>query len=371
MAGTSPMLSVSAPAPEPTTETFQKQYGRGAGYPDDRHHHQFNLHGHPPPPQPQQFHPAPYASTSNTIHQHPPYHGHGHGGVPPPASEYQHPTPPWYYPPQNNNPVPVAHHREITSASTSSLRNASNNLNNVPPSLVTPKSHDSETMPPVGVGSTATTTTSSGQLLQKPTAKNANKKSAKSKKKDSDIKSPALNTEKEPGMEEEPKVEPMKQDFHFYAVDHYKEVHQACQRQLDAAFADGSISEANKENHLILLTTLINARLIKNWEDASPSTRAQYLKKEEADRKRFMSEDEVASRHCATLTARKRSPKQSGVERAESFGLTSTVEVPMLTGSSFSRRGGDAASRAGDKRKGDEADIDMDESPSEIYEGGM
>ena len=356
------MLSVAAPAPEPTTETFQKHYGRGAGYPDDRHHQQFNLHGHLPPPQ-QSFHPAPYASTSGTVHQHPPYHGHGHGVVPPPASEYHHPTPQWYYPPQNNNPVPVAPHREITSASTSSLRHASNNnLNNMPPSLVTPKSHDSETMPPVGASSAQ---------LQKPTAKSANKMSMKSKKKDSDTKSPVLNAEKEPEMEEEPKVEPMKQDFHFYAVDHYKEVHQACQLQLNAAFADGSISETNKENHLILLTTLINARLIKNWEDASPSTRAQYLKKEETDRKRFMSEDEVASRHCATLTARKRSPKQSGVKRAESFGLTSTVEVPMLTGSPSSRIGSAAASRAGNKRKGDEADVDMDEIPSEMYEGGI
>lgn len=62
---------------------------------------------------------------------------------------------------------------------------------------------------------------------------------------------------------------------------------------------------------------------------------------EEADRKRFMSEDEVASRHCATLTARKRSPKQSaagvmgsrvveGVGAARSFGLGEVV--PQMVG---------------------------------------
>lgn len=133
-------------------------------------------------------------------------------------------------------------------------------------------------------------------------------------------------------MEEEPQVEPMKQDFHFYAMDHYEEVKQVCQQQLDNSFADGSISEKNKEkNQLLLLTTLLNARLIQNWEEAPASKRAEYLKKEEADRKRFMGEEEVASRHCATLTARRRSPKQSGIlGRAGSFGLTSNVEVPLL-----------------------------------------
>lgn len=129
-------------------------------------------------------------------------------------------------------------------------------------------------------------------------------------------------------MEEEPKVEPMKQDFHFYATDHYEDARQASQQQLENSFANGSIPEKTKENQLHLLTTLINARLIQNWEAAPPSKRASYLKKEEADRKRFMSEEEVASRHCATLTARRRSPKQSaGLGSVGSFGLASNVEV--------------------------------------------
>ena len=162
-------------------------------------------------------------------------------------------------------------------------------------------------------------------------------------------------------------MEPMKQDFHYYAADHYNEVSLACQQQLTAAYADGSIAETNnKENHLFLLSTLINARLIKNWENASPATRATYLKKEEADRKRFMSEEEVASRHCATLTARKRSPKQSGVERAQSFGLTSTVEVPPTVTSSNNRSRG-----VGEKRKSDEAELNMDESSLNIFEGEL
>jgi len=158
-------------------------------------------------------------------------------------------------------------------------------------------------------------------------------------------------SDKELEMEEEPKVEPMKQDFHFYAMDHYEEAKQASQQQLDNSFANGTIPEKNKDKELYLLTTLLNARLIQNWESAPHSTRAQYLKKEEADRKRFMSEEEVASRHCATLTARRRSPKQSGgVGRMGSFGLTSTVEVPSSSPVGIARQGGST------KRPGSEID---------------
>lgn len=86
---------------------------------------------------------------------------------------------------------------------------------------------------------------------------------------------------------------------------------------------------------------------------APPSTRAHYLKLEENDRKRFMSEDEVASRHCATLTARKRSPKQSGgggnctvsIDRVSAEGVGATRSfglgevVPQMVGV-FSGGGG-------------------------------
>lgn len=192
------------------------------------------------------------------------------------------------------------------------------------PSLVTPKSQDSETLPPF-------VASSNGYPENKKRASGTVKKTASPKKKEGGNKLPPSNNDKEPEMGEEPKVEPMKQDFHFYAMDHYEEVKQVCQQQLDNAFADGTIVQTNAETQLYLLTTLINARLIKNWEDSSPASRAEYLKKEEADRKRFMSEEEVASRHCATLTARRRSPKQSGdLGRAGSFGL-SAVDVPSLS----------------------------------------
>lgn len=180
------------------------------------------------------------------------------------------------------------------------------------------------------------------------------------KKKDGATKLSSSNNELDLG--EEPKVDPMKQDFHFYAMDQYELVKQVCQRQLDDAFADGSISsQMGAENQLYLLTTLINARLIKNWEDAPSSTRAEYLKKEEADRKRFMSEEEVASRHCATLTARRRSPKQTGdLRQAGSFGL-SAVEVPSLKGECCDRVTAAEASEFGVKR-----DYDLDAVDSSV-----
>lgn len=161
-------------------------------------------------------------------------------------------------------------------------------------------------------------------------------------------------------MEEEPKVEPMKQDFHFYAKDEYEELKEVCQQQLDNSIADGS-----KENQLYMMTTLLNARLIQNWEMAPSSTRAEYLKKEEADRKRFMSEEEVASRHCATLTARRRSPKQSGVlGRAGSFGLNTTVQVPSL-----SPPAGGSGVKSGGKRYHSEVDTDAHEGTAKRVKG--
>jgi hypothetical protein len=127
----------------------------------------------------------------------------------------------------------------------------------------------------------------------------------------------------------------MKQDFHFYAMDNYDPILDECKQKLHHA------NLLFPESEVYLSTTLLNATLIHNWETAPPSTRSHYVKMEEADRKRFMSEDEVASRHCATLTARKRSPKQSaagvmgsrvveGVGAARSFGLGEVV--PQMVG---------------------------------------
>ena len=109
--------------------------------------------------------------------------------------------------------------------------------------------------------------------------------------------------------EEEIQVDPMRQDFHFYAKDRFDAVKAQCEEECKQS----SSQAGNKENELYRLTTLMNARLIQDWESGPASLREQYMKMEDDDRQRFMSEEEVASRHCATLTARKRSPKQQNV----------------------------------------------------------
>jgi len=197
------------------------------------------------------------------------------------------------------------------------------------PPLVTPKSrsHDSgEALPPI-------------HSNKKTSSSGAKPKSSKSKRtKAPPTKTPIKSLPPE-NEEDELQVEPMKQDFHFYAQDNYEETKRVCQAQIKRSRSSGKTSHKNKENELFLLSTLINARLIQNWEKAPSSVRASYLKKEEEDRKRFMGEEEIASRHCETLTARRRSPKTAHANsvRASSHGLTgellskeSHVALPSL-----------------------------------------
>jgi hypothetical protein len=67
---------------------------------------------------------------------------------------------------------------------------------------------------------------------------------------------------------------------------------------------------------------------MKAWEELKKEERDTYMVKEEEDRRRFMEEDEIASRHCATLTARGKSPRSSDKgnkeERQESETKTAT-----------------------------------------------
>ena len=229
--------------------------------------------------------------------------------------------------------------------------------------MVTPKSPDeSDTLPPVAETHNSKTSRNNNNNNNKVASKGTHKRTSSKRKESGNNTNKVHNDDNKELLDmEELTVEPMKQDFHYYAMDHYDEVKQICEKQLAKSIANGSIQQQkNKENHLFLLTTLINTLLIKNWEAAPASTRAEYLKREEADRKRFMSEEEVASRHCATLTARRRSPKQSGpLGKAGSFGLGLST-IPSLLASSD----GDKEEEVGDgsmKRPGS-ADIDEGES---------
>jgi hypothetical protein len=61
----------------------------------------------------------------------------------------------------------------------------------------------------------------------------------------------------------------------------------------------------------------LNCRVMKAWENCKREERDRYMEKEEADRRRFMEEDEVASRHCFTLTARIRTDSKVKAEQFE------------------------------------------------------
>jgi len=114
-------------------------------------------------------------------------------------------------------------------------------------------------------------------------------------------------------------VDPMRSSYHFYALE-LKETHINASRDLVLRQMEkvSDVSTYNSENiDPYLVTTALNERLMRCWENESSITRNIYLSKEEEDRQRFMTEDEIAGRHCATLTARAKSPKAPGNRSSE------------------------------------------------------
>lgn len=92
----------------------------------------------------------------------------------------------------------------------------------------------------------------------------------------------------------------MQSDFHFYAMDR-KETQLSIARGIVERHTPNPADPIDPH----LLITCLNERLMKCWEGEQGKVRADYFAKEEEDRRRFMTEDEIASRHCATLTDRK------------------------------------------------------------------
>lgn len=121
-------------------------------------------------------------------------------------------------------------------------------------------------------------------------------------------------------------VKPIQSDFHFF-------VHEMRPSFLSAAEAEVSRAivvheapiEKNTTKYNYLVNSNLNCRLLHAWEKMTMDERTEFMKKEEEDRRRFMDEDEVASRHCFTLTARVRSPNKNkmqsfkGVENGEDY----------------------------------------------------
>lgn len=87
------------------------------------------------------------------------------------------------------------------------------------------------------------------------------------------------------------KVSPMKSDFHFYAA------------AKKAAVLREIHSNKEKKDALEAVSELNNL-IMKMWEEEDKGNRQVYFAKEEEDRIRYINEDEIESRHCATLTSR-------------------------------------------------------------------
>lgn len=102
-------------------------------------------------------------------------------------------------------------------------------------------------------------------------------------------------------------VKPLQSDFHFFVLAVKDRLRLEAEQEVQSSLADNSKVAHDSQQLQYLINTNLNARLMNEWEDMKLEHKEEYLKKEEEDRKRFMEEDAVASRHCATLTARVKS----------------------------------------------------------------
>ena len=263
-------------------------YGHGVPSP----HHQ-TPHGHygPPPPHMQHGPPPGYGMPPPTPHGH----MYGHHGPPPPWQHhpsYMHGHQPPHYPP------PYMHQHG-------------------PPSAPTPPQQGRRGKDKDGVNKSNSQSPEPNKLLHP-------KPSTSPSSSDGDVsptKSP-LNSETQMIM-----VPPMRPDFYFFVQDHKESIIKECKAELPAIYSRLRIPPPS-ETDATLLFSHINERLIALWESTPSSARQTYMLQEEEDRKRFMNAEEVASQHCATLTARVKSPAFSleKSKKEEMNVVTSTHE---------------------------------------------
>jgi len=135
-------------------------------------------------------------------------------------------------------------------------------------------------------------------------------------------------------------VKPIQTDFHFFVSDVRDKLKIEAEKEVRASITTAASDE---ELDRYLVNTNLNARLMKAWEDLSQQEREKYGKKEEVDRKRFMEEDEVASRHCATLTARVKSPAEPAAAGGGAGGGSGSEKSPTGSGEKEEKKddGGD------------------------------
>jgi hypothetical protein len=105
-------------------------------------------------------------------------------------------------------------------------------------------------------------------------------------------------------------VKPIQTDFHFFVKEHMADYRKLAEEEVRKSQNPDDL-DSNKKVDPMMVNSNLNTRMAKAWEDLKKEQHDLYLVKEEKDRRRFMDEDEVASRHCATLTARGKSPKNT------------------------------------------------------------
>lgn len=141
-------------------------------------------------------------------------------------------------------------------------------------------------------------------------------------------------------------VRPIETDFHFFVKDNLEKYKRLAEEEVRKS-TNKEIGELDP----FLVNTNLNSRLLAAWEMATQETRDVYRKKEEDDRIRFMAEDEIASRHCATLTARGKSPretthKKKEEQRQESDSKSPNRDSPMAKSVMPSADAGPSSPRA-------------------------
>lgn len=99
-------------------------------------------------------------------------------------------------------------------------------------------------------------------------------------------------------------VKPIQTDFHFFVKEHAEKYRLLAEEEVRK-----SLKDASEKLDPMLVNSNLNTRLLKAWEGLTKDERDAYMVQEEKDRRRFMEDDEIASRHCATLTARGKSPR--------------------------------------------------------------
>lgn len=143
-------------------------------------------------------------------------------------------------------------------------------------------------------------------------------------------------------------VKPIRSDYHFFVLENADKHRKLAEDEVRKS-TDGD------ELDRFLVNSNLNTRLMKAWEELSKEDRDTYMVKEEEDRRRFMEEDEIASRHCATLTARGKSPKSSEKGKKEERQESETEPAISPDRESPSRKEGTKPDSVEGEKRGEEA----------------